>query len=1529
MATSPGGNSQQGVSTAPPQGSPHNTSSQVSSEPAKHLSQTQRELKKACETLQNLRDLAPSFQSPAQVPVVNLLIDLTEQILRIPSQNRGTRGSETPATLCHFPPLSVMNGEMEKLQTPKQNTNHVWMHKPRPPASPSAQVEDMLETALLALGIIQDAFLRQNPGCQSSVTLTSTAASVLLSSQNISTLPLSSYTLGGPAPVSLGLPSSSALEAFLNKYRRVRVQVTGLAFNPFQTFDGRNITGSVGSVLLSSGQEQLQVHDLMEDVEIVLWRNANIDTHASSLNASTARFTASVNITSVERSLLVAIEPASPLFLTLYLGFQYPPNHTCFLLTTTLPKSTTGQKDEDYTWVLTPESLQYRTGTYYITAILNETETAWQTPILVSVVTAVTQCYFWDKNNRTWKSSGCQVGPRSTVVKTQCLCDHLTFFGSDFFIVPRTVKVEDTVTLFRHVSNNPVGVSLLASLLGLYMFLAVWAWRKDQQDMQKVKVTVLADNEPGSRFHYLVEVRTGLRPRAACTAQVVATLYGSEGHSRPRHLWDPQTTAFGRGALDVFLLGTRAPLGELHALRLWLHGSPRRCSWYISQVIVSDVATKKKWHFLCNCWLATDLGDFQCDRVFTPASRTELLSFRHLFSSTIVERFTEDHLWLSVATRHPWNQFTRLQRLTCCTTLLLCDMLINVMFWRMEGPTAKRVEPMGPFAVTWLEVLISIQTAVILLPAHLVIRQLFLWIQPREALPLLPPLPAACPPGAAWEPRSSAEVVEELKETVGFLLRRDTRLLADCEPPLQTPHDMSQLVMLLSRIIHSHLEEQGYCRHAEPQGPSVASETQYHFHWYLHRVLRRLEAHLDTLATTQGHQPCDLREAASQLQKLQELLETRVLPMEKGAARETTSFPMLSPEAGKRPSCVFPPALLTSICWLLLGVTSLASAFFTALYSLDLSKDQATSWAVSMMLSALQDTFISQPVKVIVFTFLLSLLASRMPWLNKEKEQQTKRILALWAKCSSSLSGSRDKNNPIYKAPVVTRPTNDPKRTWKKKKLVKLTGDMLVQTLFLILLMTVVYSSKNSNRFFLHQALWKSFSHGFSEIKFLKDFYPWANHTLLPNLYGNYRGFITDGNSFLLGNVLLRQIRIPKATLFPVSLKEQVMSSDLYQEDRGNYGVGWGLPDTNLTEADSIWHYQDQRTLGGYPIQGELATYAGGGYAVRLGRNFSSAARVLQHLEQSHWLDRCTKGLFVEFVVFNANVNLFCVVTLILESNHVGTLFTSVRLESLTSLQTSEKGFAWTTASQVVHYLLVCYYTFQQGCRLKQQKWRFFTRKRNVLDLSIVVISFSILGLDMRRISLHKKNMAQYRHDPERFISFYEAVSVSCAVTHLVGFLVLLATVQLWNLLLHNPRLKVISNTLNKAWDEVVGFLLVILILLSSYAMMFNLLFGWSIADYQTFFSSAVTVVGLLMGISHHEEVIDLHPVLGSFLILSNVILMVFVIINLFVSAILIAFGKERKSLQKEAALTDMLLQKLSNLLGIPQHQNPSAEEES
>ena len=70
-------------------------------------------------------------------------------------------------------------------------------------------------------------------------------------------------------------------------------------------------------------------------------------------------------------------------------------------------------------------------------------------------------------------------------------CNRLTYFGSDFFIVPRMVNIEDTIKLLLRVTSNPAGVSLLASLLGFYMLTFVRAWRKDQTYMQVTVMTLI------------------------------------------------------------------------------------------------------------------------------------------------------------------------------------------------------------------------------------------------------------------------------------------------------------------------------------------------------------------------------------------------------------------------------------------------------------------------------------------------------------------------------------------------------------------------------------------------------------------------------------------------------------------------------------------------------------------------------------------------------------------------------------------------------------------------------------------------------------------------------------------------------------------------------------------------------------------------------------------------------------------------------------------------------------------------------
>lgn len=79
------------------------------------------------------------------------------------------------------------------------------------------------------------------------------------------------------------------------------------------------------------------------------------------------------------------------------------------------------------------------------------------------------------------------MGTRSSASVTQCLCNHLTFFGSSFFVTPNLVDPSRSAQLFASFAQNPVVVSFVAALFGAYLLAVVWARRKDLQDVGKVR----------------------------------------------------------------------------------------------------------------------------------------------------------------------------------------------------------------------------------------------------------------------------------------------------------------------------------------------------------------------------------------------------------------------------------------------------------------------------------------------------------------------------------------------------------------------------------------------------------------------------------------------------------------------------------------------------------------------------------------------------------------------------------------------------------------------------------------------------------------------------------------------------------------------------------------------------------------------------------------------------------------------------------------------------------------------------------
>lgn len=73
------------------------------------------------------------------------------------------------------------------------------------------------------------------------------------------------------------------------------------------------------------------------------------------------------------------------------------------------------------------------------------------------------------------------------------------------------------------------------------------------------------------------------------------------------------------------------------------------------------------------------------------------------------------------------------------------------------------------------------------------------------------------------------------------------------------------------------------------------------------------------------------------------------------------------------------------------------------------------------------------------------------------------------------------------------------------------------------------------------------------------------------------------------------------------------------------------------------WVYTRESEMNGSSFWGQVSKYGGGGFYQDLSRTREESAAQLQFLKDHFWLDRGTRAVFLDFSVYNRNINLFCV----------------------------------------------------------------------------------------------------------------------------------------------------------------------------------------------------------------------------------------------------------------------------------------------
>ena len=234
------------------------------------------------------------------------------------------------------------------------------------------------------------------------------------------------------------------------------------------------------------------------------------------------------------------------------------------------------------------------------------------------------------------------------------------------------------------------------------------------------KCVVIAER---GEYHYDMAIRTGVWKNSGTTAKVTISIKGelNEHNCITLRSEGEPTEIFARGSINAFVLTTHGSLGPITSITLEHDNSGQNPSWFVETVTIRDRQTEEQWTFSFNRWLALEKDDGEIHVTVTDESVTLFLN--HV-RTQFARRVVDNHLWMSVFGKPCTNTFTRVQRASCCLSILFSVMITNAMFYNIGGESEDTIR-VGPFKFSFKQIIIGVQSGLIVAPVNILVVFIF------------------------------------------------------------------------------------------------------------------------------------------------------------------------------------------------------------------------------------------------------------------------------------------------------------------------------------------------------------------------------------------------------------------------------------------------------------------------------------------------------------------------------------------------------------------------------------------------------------------------------------------------------------------------------------------------------------------------------------------------------------------------------------------------------------------------------------
>ncbi|XP_051784850.1 polycystic kidney disease protein 1-like 1 [Erpetoichthys calabaricus] len=1041
-------------------------------------------------------------------------------------------------------------------------------------------------------------------------------------------------------------------------------------------------------------------------------------------------------------------------------------------------------------------------------------------------------CLYWD-NVKEWKTDGCLPMQSLSSSKLNCSCNHLTIFSMSSREA-RNCFESIYVSPFQSHTDNLVPCIVIFLTLIFYIPLAFLCKRFDIQNEKKRAPVYLQDNNPSDKQLYAICIDTGFRSRTYTTAKIYIVLHGEDGVSETRELHCPQKTLFERNSRDIFIMSTPYTLGPIWRIQLWHNNGGHSPSWYLSHVIVKDLADSTCWFFMAETWLAVDEGDGKVERDLTPLRKCP--GFKKVLYCKLTEFLEDFHIWASVYSRPSHSHFSHSQRLAVCLFLFLGYMTLNsvILFIKDEEYSAE----LGLINTSTVSLITGCFSVIAVLPVGLLLSLLFRFSKVKF---------------------NKESPVEQLSST-------EASAIYNVEVNRNS-------VILQDGTFESYLSWQNLQMWAEEAWKKKyehgLSEQASHVY---SKTFRKETGLYSSDGCSSGFEDCSLPES-----KVPGIISSNdlcsVYSSEHGRFYEQPVF---------SDNKTFLPYWCQYAAWSICILLSVICIVVTVCVGLTFNLTKSICWIHSLFFSLLFCIFVLQPILIFITALAVTLKCNEIsniyvgfhktnPNFESRKWQPSKDS-CLSKKClptfdhkhlASSLdydkliaARQRARYLRLVRPPSLLQLREARERIRKETLIQQTLREIILHTLLLLLLLFITYGRFSTNQNLVNRAIHHNFIRNakkpFTELNSTEDWWNWSFTSLINGLC--YDSFCK--------NAVTNTEAVPARGLFKL-IGEPVLWK-IHAFDKTDCNIVRVYKDFSFSSVppdnSTIYNTRKQTFVGIFHLCGQIECYNERKTALTLGRTRTEMIDTLTQLKSVGWLDKNTKAVVVQFTLYNPPSNLFTTVSLLMEIS-AGTVFSSTLIESANVYQIISICDYLIMAFELLFLILIFLQLYFQICTMIikgfivywQESWNWLEMVIIITGLFRFLYYIYQFHLVMEVIDeLQKQNFMTFIDI--RILSYVEQFTRS--LQGIVIFLFLIKYIHLFRV--NKVMAPCVARLRLSSFNTVISVLTGLIIIIA-YTCLGNLLFMSAFHPFSTIKRSFQTLLSQFLGASELKTLSSLY----------------------------------------------------------------------